>query len=78
MTQVIQLFPRHSPVREDAVDHDGADVPSSHFISAARREAASAIRYCLESLLQDAEGFDLRVTRAALVVAIAAASNEID
>jgi len=78
MTQVIQLFPRRSNAPEDAVAHDGAEFSSSRDVPTARREAASAIRYCLESLLQDAEGFDLRITRAALAVAIAAATNEVD
>ena len=76
MSQVIQLFPHRTAA--GGVKREPSGIANAEARPGARREAATAIRSYLEKLLNDADGLNLRLTRAALVVAIAAATNELD
>ncbi len=78
MSQVIPLFPRRATTEKEDSRRDYRETPMPGYSRGRRRETAAAIRYCLESLLHDAETFDLGVTKAALVVAIAAVKLEVD
>jgi hypothetical protein len=76
MTQtVIHLFPsRHAVL--DPAEASRQDEALIETLRQRRLKVASAISLCLTSLIEDAEGADLSITTAGLLVAIDAASIE--
>ena len=76
MSQVIQLFPHRTAA--GGANRELPEIAHTESPPGARRQAAAAIRSYLEKLLTDADVLNLRLTKAALVVAIAAATNEVD